>query len=77
MSMRRFPPDERMQPPEVLVPVESLRPALRRLVWCEVDGRSRWAAEVLGEFERAADGALLEIVDAERKRRAAVRRVPT
>ena len=64
-------------PPEVLVPVESLRPALRRLVWCEVDGGSRWAREVLGEFERAADGALLEIVDAERKRRAAVRRVPT
>lgn len=63
--------------PAVLVPAEALRPALRRLVWCEVDGGSRWAAEVLGEVERAADGALLEIVDEERRRRAAVRRVPT
>lgn len=59
-----------------LVDAETLRPALRRLVWCEADGGSRWAGEVLGELERA-DGALLEIVDEERKRRAAVRRVST
>jgi len=65
----------RYAPPVVLVPAEALRPALRRLVWCQVAGGSRWAGEVLDEVERA-DGALLEIVDQERKRRAAVRRVP-
>ena len=59
-----------------LVDAEALRPALRRLVWCEADGGSRWAGEVIGELERA-DGALLEIADEERKRRAAVRRLPT
>ena len=58
------------------IDAEALRPALRRLVWCEADGGSRWAGEALAEFERA-DGALLEIVDEERKRRAAARRVPT
>ena len=66
----------RYAPPVVLVPAEELRPALRRLVWCEADGGSRWARDVLASLEGAADGALLETVDSERKRRAAVRRVP-
>ena len=59
-----------------LIDAEALRPALRWLVWCEADLGRRWVSEALAEFERA-DGALLEIVDEERKRRAAVRRVPT
>ncbi len=67
--------DEEAKRPQI-VDAEALRPALRRLVWCEADGGSRWAGEVIGELERA-DGALLEIVDEERKRRAAVRRFPT